>query len=142
LNGRPFRVIRERKHAFSLDFSQTAMYNLNSQVVAVVTNERNHEVNAEFLSLEDPEKTVWSPIEREVKINGNKGHIGILYSLNAHRVRGTVECSSNCDIYLLNKESYQNVCFICKSYLDDNWETFQVYSRIDKHKNDEISNLG
>jgi hypothetical protein len=113
LNGRPFRAIRDRKNSIYVDIPQTTTYSWNSQLVAVVINERNHQVNAEFLVLEDPEITVWSPIEREVKIDANRGHIGILYSLNAHRIRGIVECSSNCDIYLLHKESYQNVCLFC-----------------------------
>jgi hypothetical protein len=88
------------------------LFNLNSQLVAVVENQKYREVNSEFLILEDLERTIWSPIKRDVIVNENKGHIGILYSLNALKIRGSVDCSLACDIYLLDKESYEQVFFI------------------------------
>jgi hypothetical protein len=110
LNGSKYEAIREVKGYFSMVIPQIQnLVMLNSQVVAVVQNERYREVNSEFLIYEDPERTIWSPIERKVIVNGNKGHIGILYSLDAFRIRGIVECSLSCDVYLLDKESYQNV---------------------------------
>jgi hypothetical protein len=52
----------------------------------------------------------WNPIVRTISVNGNKGYGGVNYpNLFTFQIRGSVSCSSICDIYLLSQTEFDQV---------------------------------
>ena len=59
--------------------------------------------------LADENAPNWSTIRRRLQVNGNKGFGAVDYSTSARQVRGDVECTNTCDIYLMTELEFNKL---------------------------------